>query len=100
MQGADPFNETVDGNSLTAVDLQIMDVLGFHRAYAGGPDTVLDTASTNASLVFGGTANLGTIDAVPVNGSFDTSLDHDWFAVNLTAGHNYAFSAQGLSRPT
>ena len=61
-------------------------------------DTVLDTASTNASLTIGGGANLGTIDAVPESGSFNTSVDHDWFAVNLTAGHDYAFSAQGFGQ--
>ena len=63
----------------------------------GGSDTVLDTASTTASLSFGGDANLGALDAVPESGSFDTSIDHDWFAVNLTAGHDYAFSAESLS---
>ena len=56
------------------------------------PDTVLDTASTNATLALTGGAT-GTIDAMPESGSFDTSIDHDWFAVNLVAGHDYAFSA-------
>jgi hypothetical protein len=46
-------------------------------------DTVLDTAATNGTLFAGGT--FGTIDAVPESGSFDTSLDHDWFAVSLIA---------------
>ncbi len=69
-----------------------MDVLGFHRA-DGGPDTVLDTASTNASLTIGGVTT-GRINAVPEGGSFTTSLDHDWFAVSLLAGHIYKFSAQ------
>jgi hypothetical protein len=57
-------------------------------------DTVLDTALTNATLFAGG--NFGTIDAVPMIGSFDTSLDHDWFAVSLTAGHDYTFSGMVL----
>jgi RTX calcium-binding nonapeptide repeat (4 copies) len=92
VQGTDPFNETVGGNSLTATDLQIMDVLGFHRT-DGGLDTVLDTASTNASLTIGATAT-GAISTVPESGSFTTSLDHDWLAVNLVAGHVYTFSAQ------
>jgi hypothetical protein len=60
-------------------------------------DTVLDTASTDASLTFGGNSNPGTIDAVPENGSFDTTIDHDWFAVNLVAGHDYEFSAQSAT---
>ena len=94
VQGTDPFNEFVNSSSatLTQTDLQIMDVLGFHRT-DGGLDTVLDTASTNASLTIGATAT-GTISAVPESGSFTTSLDHDWFAVNLIAGHVYTFSAQ------
>jgi hypothetical protein len=93
VQGIDPFNEFVDGSdTLTQTDLQTMDVLGFHRA-DGGPDTVLDTASTNASLAIGAAA-AGTINAVPESGSFTTSLDRDWFAVSLTAGHVYTFSAQ------
>src|SRR3954452_2393838 len=35
VQGTDPFNETVGGRGLTAVDLQIMDVLGFTVTNAG-----------------------------------------------------------------
>src|SRR5579872_794205 len=55
-------------------------------------DVVLDTAATTSTLpVFG--AILGTIDAVPESGSFNTLLDHDWYAVSLVAGHAYAFSA-------
>ena len=62
-----------------------------------GTDTVLDTASTGASLTLGGSPNSGRINGVPESGSFDTSLDHDWFAVTLVAGHTYTFSAQGTS---
>ena len=54
-------------------------------------DTVLDTASTNASLVMNGTVT-NTIDAAAMSGSFSTSFDHDWFAVSLVAGHSYSFS--------
>src|SRR5438874_336276 len=43
-----------------------------------------------------GTSN-GTIDAVPESGSANTSFDHDWYKVVLTAGDSYAFSAQGVS---
>ncbi|HEY4404550.1 MAG TPA: NF038122 family metalloprotease [Xanthobacteraceae bacterium] len=93
VQGVDPFNEILDGSdTLTQADLQVMDVLGFHRA-DGGPDTVLDTAANSASLTLGG-ATAGRINAVPKSGSFTTSLDHDWFAVSLIAGHVYTFSAQ------
>jgi FG-GAP-like repeat len=64
-----------------------------------GSDTILDTASTNASLMMGGTTS-GRIYGVPEVGSFDTSLDHDWFAVNLVAGHDYTFSAQATPGPS
>jgi Ca2+-binding RTX toxin-like protein len=59
-------------------------------------DTVLDTASTNASLVMNGTVT-GVVDAVPEAGSSNTSFDHDWFKVALTAGHAYHFAAQSNS---
>src|SRR5712671_5107773 len=59
-------------------------------------DTILDSASTNAFLPVGSTA-AGAIEAAPMTGSFDMSLDHDWFAVNLTAGHHYTFSAAASS---
>src|SRR5262249_50782521 len=59
-------------------------------------DTVLDTSATNASLVINGTAS-GAIDATPMSGSFNTALDHDWFAVSMTAGHVYSFSAFATS---
>src|SRR5712672_1519006 len=59
-------------------------------------DTVLDTSSTNVSLSMNGVV-FGSIDATAVSGSFDPSFDHDWFAVSLTAGHNYAFSAFSTS---
>jgi hypothetical protein len=59
-------------------------------------DTVLDTASSTASLIAAG-GTFGEIDAVPMSGSFDSSLDHDWFAVNLIAGHDYRFSALAAS---
>src|ERR1700683_369572 len=39
----------------------------------------------------------GTIDATAMSGSYDTPVDHDWFAVSLVAGHSYTFSAVGTS---
>jgi hypothetical protein len=47
----------------------------------------------------GGTTT-GRIDGMPESGSFDTSLDHDWFAVSLIAGHVYTFSAQATPGPS
>src|ERR1700712_4013510 len=57
-------------------------------------DTVLDMALTTAVIFNGGT--FGSIDAAPESGSFDTSLDHDWFAVSLIAGHDYVFSGLAM----
>src|SRR5205085_9712277 len=51
-----------------------------------GTDTVLDTASTNAGLTMGGTTT-GKVNGTPESGSFNTSLDHDCFAVTLTPRH-------------
>ncbi|MCG2673262.1 pre-peptidase C-terminal domain-containing protein, partial [Bradyrhizobium sp. GCM10023182] len=59
-------------------------------------DTLLDTTATIGVLTVGG-ATTGTIDAVPMSGSANTSFDHDWYKVTLTAGHSYSFSAQGTS---
>src|SRR5215468_8960018 len=58
-------------------------------------DVVLDTAATNSSLPMNATL-IGTIDPMLEGGSFDTSRDHDWYAVSLTAGHTYNFSALGF----
>src|SRR5712671_6266458 len=59
-------------------------------------DTIVDSASTSANLTIGLTA-FGAIEATPMSGSFDMSIDHDWFAVNLMAGHHYTFSAVASS---
>src|SRR5262249_34903201 len=48
------------------------------------------------SLLINGTI-VSTIDAVPESGSANTSFDHDWFRVSLTAGHSYHFAAQSTS---
>jgi len=58
------------------------------------PDTVLDTPATTASLTMNGQVT-GTIDALPASGSFNNVVDHDWYAVNLTAGERYTFTASG-----
>src|SRR5665811_2017450 len=46
-------------------------------------------------------ASTATTGVVAVNGSttgtIETSLDSDWFAVTLTAGHTYAFKSEGAS---
>ncbi|MFC2970485.1 hypothetical protein ACFOES_20495, partial [Acidimangrovimonas pyrenivorans] len=56
-------------------------------------DNALDTVSSTANLTMDGTT-IGTIDAIPISGSYDTTVDHDWFKVILSAGHDYHFSAQ------
>jgi hypothetical protein len=65
-----------------------------------GGDTILDTAATSARISFDSTGTAvvsGVIDAEPMNGSSNTSVDHDWYAVSLTAGHAYSFSVTGTS---
>jgi hypothetical protein len=59
-------------------------------------DVVLDTTATAYSLTIGGTIG-NTIDPTAMAGSANTAFDHDWFKVNLTAGHSYHFAAQGTS---
>ena len=63
---------------------------------AGSADVVLDTTGTAYGLTINGTIS-NTIDPTPMAGSANTSFDHDWFAVNLTSGHSYTFSAHGTS---
>jgi VCBS repeat-containing protein len=46
VQGTDPLNETVGGRGMTAVDMTMMDVLGFHVANAA-PTVVALAATTN-----------------------------------------------------
>ena len=45
-------------------------------------DAVAGSASTSASLTIGS----------PTSGQFDSTGDHDWYAVQLTAGQSYVFS--------
>jgi hypothetical protein len=44
-------------------------------------------------------ASTATTGVVPINGSttgnIETTNDQDWFAVTLTAGHDYQFKSQG-----
>ena len=58
------------------------------------PDTALDTPATTAGLTMNGTVS-GTINALPASGSFNNAVDHDWYAVSLTEGERYTFSAVG-----
>ncbi len=55
-------------------------------------DTILDTPSTIGNLSMNGTI-ANTIDASPMAGSQNSSTDHDWFKVTLSAGQTYAFGA-------
>src|SRR5262249_22009963 len=59
------------------------------------PDTIPDGPSTTSSLTMNGTV-LSEINLVPASGSSNVSLDHDWFAVSLTAGHDYSFTASSF----
>ena len=83
--GSNPASLTGD------YEFSVLDV-GVHA-----PDTILDTPATDASLVMNGTV-AGTIDLIPASGSFNTSADHDWYAVTLTAGHKYSFTASDTTQ--
>ena len=54
-------------------------------------DTVREGTDTTATLGVGATVN-GTIDQNGIDGA-DLTIDKDWYAVTLIAGHTYTFSA-------
>jgi hypothetical protein len=95
VQGADPFNEIISGsNTLTAVDITNMDVIGFNRAglQPAPPQPTDDIASslTDTAHPFGVLAADGT-----GTGKLEVTGDHDWFRVQLTAGTSYVISLTG-----
>lgn len=49
-------------------------------------DPIGHTAATTATLSIGGA----------VNGTFEAAGDHDWFAVQLTAGQSYLFTTEAI----
>jgi serralysin len=65
------FNDTETGN---------FNVVAVNTA-AAGADTVSGFSDTSAALTMG----------VAVNGNINSAGDHDWYAVNLTAGQSYTF---------
>jgi len=93
VQGPDPFNESVSGNNtLTAVDITNMDVIGFNLATGTAPPTHDDFANTLTDL----THPFGTIGVTgTATGTLEVSGDHDWFRVQLTAGTSYLINLQG-----
>jgi hypothetical protein len=88
----DPFNESINSssNALTAVDLTIMDILGFDRAgTAPPPDDYADSLADSTSP-FGQVAVNGAS-----TGTLEVTGDRDWFTVQLTAGWSYLFNLEG-----
>jgi hypothetical protein len=88
----DPFNESINSssNALTAVDLTIMDVLGFDRAgTAPPPDDYADSVA-DATAPFGQVAVNGAS-----TGTLEMTGDRDWFGILMTAGWSYVFNLEG-----
>jgi hypothetical protein len=88
----DPFNEFINSssNALTAVDITVMDVLGFDRAGSTAPQddiasNLVDTTAPLAHVAVNGVAN----------GTLEVTSDRDWFSVQLTAGWTYTINLEG-----
>ena len=78
--------------SISAVDLQVLDVLGFTpsgAAAGSGPDDFADSF-TDTTHPFG-QLTVG----VPFAGVLQALGDHDWFKVQLTAGTDYVINLTG-----
>jgi 3-methyladenine DNA glycosylase Mpg len=88
---ADNFSKVSNQSSITNDEAHSV---AFTVAVASSTDTILDTVNTTGTLSSTAT---GAIDATPMSGSANTSFDHDWYKVTLTAGHSYTFSANGTS---
>ena len=90
---SDPFDESVTSNSLTAVDLTIMDVLGFDRAGTSPPPTDdYRNSLTDLSHPFGTVAVNGSS-----TGTLEVAGDRDWFSVQLVAGTTYTIRLLGAA---
>lgn len=78
--------------SLSAVDLQALDVLGFTPSGAppgSGPDDYADSF-TDTAHAFGQVAV-----GAPLKGDLQAIGDHDWFKVQLNAGTDYVINLTG-----
>lgn len=99
VQGTDPFNETVGGRGLTAVDLEIMDVLGFTVTNAAPTVAALmgsvgeDGPSFSKDLLTGAADPEGdSISIKTLVGSVTTSGGR-----SLTLGTDYTFAGSTIS---
>src|SRR5437868_6406058 len=73
-------------NAIDISDIYINDNDG------GQTDIVPENTATSYSLTTG--TNSGVIDQFDISGDV---IDHDWYKINLEAGHTYHLSAQGIS---
>ncbi|WP_293371753.1 NF038122 family metalloprotease, partial [Phenylobacterium sp.] len=81
-----------DHTSISAVDLQVLDVLGFTPSGAppgSGPDDYADSF-TDTTHPFG-QLSVGA----PLAGMLQAIGDHDWFKVQLNAGTDYVINITG-----
>jgi hypothetical protein len=107
VQGIDPFNESVGGNSLTPVDVQIMDVLGFHRTGSGnhaptitsdgGGDTANVSVAENSTAVTTVTAN--DQDGNALSYALGGGVDQAKFQINSTTGALSFITAPNFEAP-
>jgi hypothetical protein len=88
----DPFNESINSssNALTAVDLTIMDILGFDRAGTAPPPDDYADSLADLTAPFGQVAVNGAS-----TGTLEVTGDRDWFSAQLTAGWSYVFNLEG-----
>jgi Ca2+-binding RTX toxin-like protein len=81
-----------DPASISAVDLQVLDVIGWTPSGAApgsGPDDFADSF-TDAAHPFG-----QLTPGVPFHGTLQAIGDHDWFKVTLTGGVDYVINLTG-----
>jgi hypothetical protein len=90
----DPFDEFINSssNALTAVDITVMDVLGFDRVGSTTPHDDFASSLTDTTAPFAQVAVNGT-----GTGSLETIGDRDWFRVQLVAGVTYVINLEGAA---
>jgi hypothetical protein len=74
---------------LAAADTMSAQEVMSAREIAGGGDTVLGTTATTDSIALG----------TSLTGYINTTGDHDWYSVTLTAGVTYLFNLVGSGAP-
>ena len=92
IQGTDPFNETVGGSALTAVDLKIMNVLGFSLAAAHVAPTV---TVQNVTVAAGTSIAASSLITAVTNPSNDSITQYGFWD---SGGDNGHFTLSGITQ--